>query len=95
MIGDPTIARDRYTASEWWKQMLAHLDAPVTQDFGLGSVPPSWSSRLEKQAQAAAAHDSVTWDEGEDQDAPACAPVESMTDEELADYVDRSIRGEI
>lgn len=91
MVGDPTTARDRYNAVSWCRGMLARLDAPVIQDFGLGSVPGIFSMRLEKQAQAAVAHDSVTWDEGEDQDSPAC-DLENMTDEEIAEYVDRSIR---
>jgi hypothetical protein len=95
MIGDPARARDKYSAEEWSFEMLHHLDDPVTQDFGLGAAH-RWSSRLEKEAQAAIAHDSVTWDDSvagvADADAPACADVTTMTDDELADYVDLSIR---
>lgn len=91
MIGDYSMARDVFNAEDWCREMLSHLDAPVKQDFGLGNVPLAWSIRLEKQAQAAAAHDSVTWDEGVDQDAPPC-DLAGMTDDDLCDYVDRSIK---
>jgi hypothetical protein len=96
MIGDPSRARDKYTAEEWSFEMLHRLDDPVTQDFGLTEARYTWSSRLEKEAQAALAHDSVTWDDSvagvADADAPPCADVTTMTDDDLCEYVDRSIR---
>jgi|ERR1700733_7715324 len=96
MIGDPTRARDHYSAEEWSFEMLHRLDSPVTQDFGLTEARFTWSTRLEKEAQAALAHDSVTWDDSvagvADADAPPCADVTTMTDDDLCEYVDRSIR---
>jgi len=92
VLGDSEIARDRYNANEWRDEMLKRMDAPVVQDFGLTDVPFTLSVRLEKQAQASSLHDSVTWEEGEDQDAPACKDVSTMTDDEIADYVEKSIK---
>jgi hypothetical protein len=96
MVGDSATARDRYSPEQWAMEMDRHLCDPVTQDFGLGAVPPAISARLEKQAAAALAHDSVTWAEGtegtRDHDAPACADVTTMSDDELCAYVDRSIK---
>jgi hypothetical protein len=92
MTGDPAAARDRFDAAGWRDQMLLRLDDPVSQDFGLSSVPAAAWERLDAVAQRALLHDSVTWDEGEDQDAPACGDVSAMSDDNLCDYVDRSIR---
>ena len=96
MVGDPARARDKYDAEGWSFEMLHHLDAPVTQDFGLTEARNTWSARLEKEAQAALAHDSVTWNDDvagvADTDAPPCADVGAMTDDELCDYIDRSIK---
>jgi hypothetical protein len=98
MIGDPSTARDRYTAEQWAMEMLDRLDDPCRQDFGLTSNHANrLGARLEKQAQAALDHDSVTWPEGTDgtadADAPACCDVGAMTDEELCDYIDTAIQG--
>lgn len=101
MVGDH--ARDHFSqeyapgqTSPWALEMLRWLDEPVSQDFGLGAVPFTESVKIEEQAQRALLHEQVTWEEGTegtvDHDAPACAPVETMSDEELADYVDRSIK---
>jgi hypothetical protein len=96
MIGDPARARDKYSAESWSFEMLHRLDDPVTQDFGLTEARHTWSTRLEKEAQAALAHDSVTWDDSvagvADSDALACADVTHMTDEELCEYVDAAIK---
>jgi hypothetical protein len=78
------------------KALLAALDEPVTQDFGLGDVPMELSVKLEDLAQESVAHDSVTWDDSVegvvDHDAPEILiPVEKMTDEELLLYVDTAI----
>ena len=96
MIGDPSTARDRYDAESWAMEMDRRLLDPVTQDFGLDAVPTSMGAKLQNQAVAAMAHDDVTWPEGTegtaDADAPPCADVTTMTDDELAQYVDRSIK---
>jgi hypothetical protein len=76
--------------------MDRHLLDPVTQDFGLGAAAHTWSSRLEKEAIAALEHDSVTWADGTegvvDHDAPACADVTTMTDDDLCEYVDFAVK---
>jgi hypothetical protein len=96
VIGDSEKARDRYTADAWAQEMLARLDTPVQQDFGLGDAPFTLSVRLERLANESMVHEMTTWDDSVegvvDHDAPACADVMAMSDEELCDYVDRSIR---
>jgi hypothetical protein len=96
MIGDSAHARDRYDAESWSFEMLHRLDEPVTQDFGLDSVPAAVSVKLEEQAQAAALHESVTWDDSVsgvcDHDAPPCQDVHTMTDVQLCDYIDAAIK---
>jgi hypothetical protein len=88
-------SRDRISREDWVFEMLARLDADVIQSFGLEKVPPHFSERLEKLAQESLHHESATWEnsvEGvSDHDAPACKDVEEMTDDELCDYVERSI----
>lgn len=95
MIGDSTTARDKYSADDWAYEMLCRLDGHVQQDFGLREVKLTWSARLEKEAQAALLHESATWDDSvsgvTDHDAPACPPVELMTDDQICDYVNKSI----
>jgi hypothetical protein len=95
VLGDSELARDRYSAGDWAKSLLAHLDAPVVQDFGLRDVPFTESVRIEKLAKESLLHDSVTWEDGTegvvDHDAPPCEDVTTMTDERLFEYVDRSI----
>ena|ERR1700685_1915174 len=101
VLGDSSLAWDRYShqsigqePSEWASEMLSRLDAPVVQDFGLGDVPFTASLAIEKLAQAALLHDSVTWEDGPgvtDSDAPAC-DLQGMTEDELCDYVERSIQ---
>jgi len=53
------------------------------------------SVRLENLAKESVLHESATWDDSvagvTDHDSPACAPVESMTDDEICDYVNKSI----
>jgi len=96
VIGDPATARAHYSAEQWRDQMLLRMDAPVEQDFGLTEAQHTWSARLEKEAQAALAHEQVTWDDSTagvvDHDAPPCADVTTMSDDDLCDYVDRSIK---
>ena len=96
VIGDTMCARSHYDAEQWALEMLHHLDDPVTQSFGLDTVPREIGTRLEDQARAALEHDSVTWDDSVDgvvdHDAAPCAPVETMTDDELCDYIDDSIK---
>jgi hypothetical protein len=95
MTGDPAASRPHYSSEQWAYEMDRHLLDPVTQDFGLGAAH-TWSARLEKEAIAALEHDSVTWADGTegvvDHDSPACADVTTMSDDDLADYVDRSIK---
>lgn len=91
MIGDPTTARDGYSASQWRDEMLKRMDEPVIQDFGLSEVPLSVWIKMADQAVNAEYHDSVTWEEGEDQDASPC-DLSSMSEDEICDYVDREIR---
>jgi len=102
IIGDPATARPRYSAEQWAMEMDRHLLDPVTQDFGLGAADPYsyptfyWAQKLEKQAQAALEHDSVTWADGTegvvDHDAPACADVTTMSDDDLCEYVDYAVK---
>ena|SRR6202140_4142333 len=96
VLGDPSKSRVRFTAEEWSLQMLFHLDAPVTQDFGLGDVPAKFIARIEAQVRAALEHDSVTWDDSVpgvvDHDAPPCCDVGAMSDDELCDYIDTAIK---
>ena len=95
MIGDPTTARDKYMADDWAYEMLCRLDGHVAQDFGLRNVPFAMAVRVERLAQESLHHSAATWDDGAgvtDHDAPACAPVESMSDDDLAGYCDRSIK---
>ena len=95
MVGDPYYARDRYDAAAWAHEMLVRLDAPCSQDFGLGDVPTKLSIQLEELAERSLLHESVTWDsdvEGVvDHDAPPCGPVAGMSDDELCDYVTNAI----
>jgi hypothetical protein len=95
MTGDPAASRPRYSAEQWAYEMDRHLLDPVTQDFGLGAAH-QWSSRLEKEAVAALEHDSVTWADGTegvvDHDAPACADVTTMSDDDLCEYVDYAVK---
>ena len=96
VIGDTETARDKFSGEGWAREILRCLDSPVSQDFGLDNVPFTVSIRLEEQAQRSILHESVTWDDETegvvDHDAPECQDVREMTDDELADYVDRSIR---
>lgn len=95
MIGDSSRARDHYSAEQWAIEMLRRLDAPVTQDFGLQDAPLSVEADLAELADAALLHDSVTWDDSvpgvHDHDAPPCADVHTMTDEQLCTYIDSAI----
>jgi hypothetical protein len=93
MTGDPARARDRYYAELWSFEMLHHLDDPVTQDFGLGDVPSSLSSKVERYAKESLMEATFPADTAGtyDHDAPACCDVGEMTDEELCDYVTASI----
>lgn len=96
MTGDPLYARDRYTAEEWSYILDRRLCDPVTQDFGLDAAPSTLGDELEELAQRAVLHDSVTWDDSvhgvTDHDAPPCAPVNTMTDDDICDYVDHAIK---
>jgi len=96
MVGDPTRSRNHYDAEHWSFELLHHLNAPVTQDFGLAAVPRVIAIRLSAQAAAALEHDSVTWSDNvsgvTDHDAPACVDVTSMSDDDLCEYVDTAIR---
>jgi hypothetical protein len=96
IIGDPETSRSHFTPEQWAYEMDRHLLSPVSQDFGLNDVPSATSVKLEKQAQAALSHDEVTWSDDTEgvveHDAPACCEVGQMTDEQLCEYVDRSIK---
>lgn len=96
IIGDPLRARDRYTAEEWAIELDHHLLTPVIQDFSLDRVPVEMWDRLAKLAHNSLLHESVTWDdevEGVvDHDAPPCPPVDTLTDEQLCQYVEDSIK---
>jgi len=95
MIGDPEMSRSQFTAHEWSEQMLRWLDAPCTQDFGLPAVPAATVDRLYKLAEESLLHESATWDSSvdgvTDHDAPPCADVLTMTDEQLCTYIDQAI----
>lgn len=95
MSGDPIYARDRYTAEEWSCLMDRRLREPVTQSFGLDSAPLSLGEELESLAQKSMLHESVTWDasvEGTvDHDAPACADILRMSDDDICAYVESAI----
>ena len=95
MSGDPLYARDRYTAGEWACLMDRRLSEPVTQSFGLDSAPLSLGEEMESLAQKSMLHESVTWDasvEGTvDHDAPACADILRMSDDDICDYVESAI----
>lgn len=96
VIGDPESSRVHFTASQWARELDKHLCEPVTQDFGLNSVPQAMWEWLEDLASKSLLHDSVTWEDSVegvvDHDASPCPPVESMTDYEICEYVDRSIK---
>ena len=96
MAGNPEYARDRYTASEWCYQMCRHLDEAIEQNFGLDLVPDSLWSKLCKLAKESLHHESATWNDSTegviDHDAPACSDVGAMTDNQISDYVESSIR---
>ena len=95
MSGDPLYARNRYTAEEWSYLMDLRLCEPVTQSFGLDSAPTSLGEELESLAQKSMLHESVTWDasvEGTvDHDAPACADILRMSDDDICAYVHSAI----
>ncbi len=94
-IGEDRIRRD-FTAAEWAQVMLRHLDASVTQDFGLLDAPSKLEAELADLAEKSLLHESVTWDDSvagvTDHDAPPCSDVSTMSDDQLCDYVDSAIK---
>jgi len=93
VLGDPNYARDRYAPEEWARELDLYLRDSVIQDFGL---PGSDSEQLEKLAKESILFESATWEDGTegvvDHDAPACKPIDSMTEQEICDYVAWAIK---
>lgn len=95
VIGEPGRSRAHYDSESWAREMLRHLDTPVNQTFALDRVPESVWKQMAEQAEKSLLHESVTWSDDVggvvDHDAAPCAPIESMTEEEICNYVEAAI----
>lgn len=91
VLGDPSKSRACFSAEEWSFEMLFHLDDAVTQDFGLSAVPSALGARIEKLAGDSVYHDLVSHPGGVEHDSAPC-DIAAMTDDEICDYVDQSIK---
>lgn len=92
-------SRQMYTARGWALEMVRRLGecsgGVSSLDFGLARCPNGLGEKIEALAEKADLHETVTWAadvEGViDHDAPFLSDLESMTDDEICDYVDRAI----
>ncbi len=95
MMGRPLAVDGATTPELRAKALLAALDAPVTQDFGLDDIPLDLRRELASLAAECEQFEKVTWADGSgtvDHDGPrAACPVQYMTEQEQLDYVDRAI----
>lgn len=91
-------SRQMYTARAWALEMVRRVGecSPITTlDFGLKRCPPALGQKIEGLAEKADLHESVTWAsnvEGViDHDAPWMPDPDTMTDDEICDYVESAI----
>ncbi len=96
LMGRPLALDGATTPTLRAQALLAALDAPVTQDFGLDDIPLDLRRELASLAEECEKFEQVTWADGvegvEDHDAPSTPiAVEKMTEQEQLDYVDLAI----
>jgi hypothetical protein len=81
-----------FSPEERGAAMLTDLNTrPVDQLFGLDMVPDYLIDKVEELSAETEVFDKVNIPGGVEHDAPACPPVETMTEQEICEYVDRAV----
>ena len=96
LMGTPLALQGGTTPEKRAELLLAALDAPVTQDFGLADVPADIRKQLDDLLGECETFERVTWDDSVagvvEHDGPAVPiEVEMMTEAEQITYVDHAI----